>query len=113
MLYQTDFSATHKYKFGRDNKYELNADINILNLFDQKIVTGYQTSMSAVTMSPSTFGFAETAGENAWLNGQLKSTILTYLAGTSTALNRKNASYTQPNAYQGARNVRFGLRLRF
>ncbi|MFT3743316.1 MAG: TonB-dependent receptor [Pyrinomonadaceae bacterium] len=120
MLYQTDFSVSHKYKFGRDNRYTLAADVNILNLFDQKIVTGLQTSYSAVTTSPGNLinpatglAYTETAGENAWTTGALKSQILTYLNGTSSILNRKNNSYGMANAYQSARNVRFGFRFFF
>ena len=41
------------------------------------------------------------------------SAINTYLAGTSTALNRTRSDYNQPNGYQGARTVRFGLRFIF
>src|SRR5205085_3737048 len=33
---QTDLSFTHRYKFGKDSRFTLAGDFNILNLFDQK-----------------------------------------------------------------------------
>ena len=113
MLTQTDFSVSHKYKFGRDNRFTLAGDLNILNLWDEANVTGLQTTLSAVTLSPSTFGLNEVAGANAWASGALYSQVNTYLAGTATALNRKNVSFGMPNSYQGPRSVRFGFRFIF
>ena len=46
---QTDFSATHRYRFGRDNRFTMAFDVNFLNLFDQATVTGIYT-----TLNPST-----------------------------------------------------------
>jgi hypothetical protein len=113
MLTQTDFTVSHKYKFGRDSRFTVAADVNILNLFDEANVTSLSTTLSTVTMSPATFGLTEVAGANAFTSGALYSQINTYLAGTATVLNRKTAAYGQPNGYQGPRSVRFGLRLIF
>lgn len=113
MLTQTDISVSHKYKFGRDNRFTFAGDLNILNLFDEANITSLQTTLSAVTLAPGTFGLTEVAGANAWTSGALLSQINTYLAGTATALNRKNASYGKANGYQGPRGVRFGFRFIF
>jgi outer membrane receptor protein involved in Fe transport len=48
---QTDLSFSHKYKFGSDNKYSIAFDFNLLNAFDQKQATGFNTSVSAVTLT--------------------------------------------------------------
>jgi hypothetical protein len=110
---QTDFAVSHKYRFGRDNRFTLVGDLNIINLLDQDIQTGVQNLRSGVTLSPATFGLSEIAGANAFAAGTLLPQINTYLQGTPTALNRTRTDFGQPNAFQGARSVRFGFRLLF
>ena len=46
MLSQTDFGITHRYRFGRDNRFTLVGDVNILNLFDQKNVLTLQNTLT-------------------------------------------------------------------
>lgn len=120
MFTQTDFAVSHKYKFGRDNRYTLVGDVNFLNLFDEDNVLGVYTLKSAVTMSPNTFGYVNPDGStnyvgaiNAWNSGALLTPINTYLAGTPTALNRTDSRYGQANSFQGPRSVRFGVRFLF
>jgi hypothetical protein len=117
---QTDFAVSHKYRFGRDNKFTLVGDLNILNLLNQDTVTSLFTTKSAVTLSPTTFGYVNADGStnyvggiNAFTAGTLLPAINTYLQGTATALNRRDARYGQANGFQGPRQVRFGLRLLF
>ena len=110
---QTDFAVSHKYRFGRDNRFTLVGDLNILNLLDQDTVVGVQNVRTGVTLSPATFGLSEIAGANAFTAGTLATQINTYLQGTPTALNRTRTDYGQANAFQGARSVRFGFRLLF
>ncbi|HEX8263943.1 MAG TPA: carboxypeptidase regulatory-like domain-containing protein [Pyrinomonadaceae bacterium] len=114
---QTDFNITHRYRFGRDNRFTLAGDLNILNLFDQDTVTGLFTAIStpqSVITGP-TFGFPDNAATftNALTSGSLLTQINTYLNGTPTVLNRKDSRYKQPNAFQEPRAVRFGFRLLF
>jgi hypothetical protein len=107
---QTDFAVSHKYRFGRDQRFTFVGDLNILNLFDQDTVTGLFTTRSGVTTSPATFGLNEVAGANALTSGALATQIATYLQG---APNRTNIAYGQPNAFQAARSIRFGMRFLF
>jgi hypothetical protein len=109
----TDFLYTHKYKFGRDNRFTAAFDFNVLNLLDEKNITGLFTSKSAVTMSASTFGLSEVAATNAYTGGTLLSSINTYLAGTSTVLNRTDGRYRMASSFQGPRTVRLGFRVLF
>jgi hypothetical protein len=114
---QTDFNVTHRYRFGRDNRFTLAGDLNFLNLFDQKAVTGVFTALStpqSVITGP-TFGFPDNGSgfTNALTSGSLLTQINTYLNGTPTVLNRKDSRYGLPNAYQNPRAVRFGFRLLF
>jgi hypothetical protein len=46
MFSQTDFNVAHRYRFGRDNRFGVEASLNILNLWDQDTVTAYQTTIS-------------------------------------------------------------------
>jgi hypothetical protein len=114
---QTDFNITHRYRFGRDNRFTLVGDLNFLNLFDQKIVTGLFTSISTTqsVITGPTFGFPNNgvAFTNALTSGSLLTQINTYLNGTATVLNRKDSRYKQPSAFQDPRSVRFGFRLLF
>jgi hypothetical protein len=114
---QTDFAVTHRYRFGRDNRFTLAGDLNILNLFDQKTVTSLFTQLNGpgIGISGATLGFPDNAAAvtNAFTSGALQGPINTYLNGTPTALNRKDVRFGQPNAYQGPRSVRFGFRLLF
>jgi outer membrane receptor protein involved in Fe transport len=112
-LSATDFTASHKYKFGRDNRFTMAFDLNILNLWDQKAVTSIAGQLSAVSLGPATFGLNEVDGTNAYVSGALLTQINTYLNGTATILNRKNSTYGLANGYQGPRGVRFGFRLLF
>jgi len=43
---QTDLGVTHRYKFGRDGRFTLVGDLNILNLFDQNTVLTPQNTLT-------------------------------------------------------------------
>lgn len=114
---QTDFSLTHRYRFGKENRFTVAGDLNILNLFDQSTVTGVYTirnlNTSVITGPVLQFPNNGIAFTNAYTSGALLNQINTYLAGTPTILNRLDARYGQPNTFQGPRTVRFGFRLLF
>jgi hypothetical protein len=124
-LTQTDINISHKYKFGRDNRFVLAGDLNILNLFDEMNVTSLFTTLSAVSTNPGNTGAFGTThinpdgsvnyvkAINDFTAGSLQGQINTYLNGSATVLNRKDARYNQPNGYQGPRGVRFGVRFMF
>lgn len=44
---QTDMGVTHRYKFGRDNRFTLVGDFNVLNLFDQDAVLTVQNLLTS------------------------------------------------------------------
>ena len=120
---QTDFSVTHRYRFGRDNRFTLVGDLNFLNLFDQDTVTGLHvvrnlntSVISGATNFPGLLYPIPRNGApfvNAYTSGALLPIINAYLAGDATNLNRLDARYGQPNMFQGPRAVRFGFRLLF
>lgn len=113
---QTDFNVTHRYRFGRDNRFTIAGDLNFLNLFDQDAVTNFYVirNVSATITGP-VLGFPNNgiAFTNAYTSGALLGPINTYLEGSPTILNRKDARYGQPSTFQSPRTVRFGFRFLF
>ncbi|HQX54701.1 MAG TPA: TonB-dependent receptor plug domain-containing protein [Pyrinomonadaceae bacterium] len=120
MLYQTDFSVSHRYKFGTDKKYAVEANINLINAFDQATVTSLQTTLSNISLA--SFGAAQGYGcasgdypclLNKFNAGSLYTQINTNLNSNPLVFNAKNSSYGMANGYQGGRNVRFGFKFVF
>lgn len=125
---QTDFNMTHRYRFGRDKRFTLVGDLNILNLLNQANVLTLSTTLTngqialtgANALAPQfcTGGatcpnYNKPALINAYKRGELLGAINTYLQGTSTILNRKTSVYGQANRFQDPRQIRFGFRLLF
>lgn len=116
---QTDFSVTHRYRFGRDNRFAIVGDLNFLNLFNQDTVTNIfvvrnlNTSVVTATALNGVSSPNGAAFVNAYTSGSLLAPINTYLAGNATTLNRLDARYGQPSTFQSPRAVRFGFRLLF
>lgn len=126
MFTQTDLGVTHRYRFGRDNRFTIAADVNVINLLDEKNVLTVQnvltngqiplTGANAIAPQFLTEGGAnydKAALINAYNRGELLGAINTYLAGTPTALNRTRSDYGLANRFQGPRTVRFGFRFLF
>lgn len=115
---QTDFSVSHKYKFGRDNKYGIAVNLNIINLFDQETVQGIYTDKSNASIYAGGTTFTDVgcaAGDFPCLlgkfnRGDLYSYINNAIATNPTGIDQR---YGQANSFQGARQVRFGFRFFF
>jgi hypothetical protein len=109
---QTDFNVTHRYKFGRDDRFTLAFDLNFLNLWDQSTVTGIYPTMNTTTSRPSAsgLGLTDRAYANGYTSGALLDRILTHIATTT---NQRDARYKLPQLYQSPRTVRFGFRMQF
>ncbi len=109
---QTDFSLTHRYRFGRDNKYTVTADFNFLNLFDQATVTGIYTTVNPSTapVNAAALGVSNVA----YANGITGGTLLTAInARIASQADRSDIRYKMPFLYQSPRTVRFGFRFLF
>lgn len=123
MFSQTDFSVSHTYKFGRDDRFALSGNLNILNLLDQDTTLTYQNSYSNVNAASallSVCGCVDGEGHvdyvkliNTWNNGTAFDAIKTWHEGTATVKNRRNYSYGLANRFQGPRSVTFGFGLSF
>ncbi len=109
---QTDLSVTHRYRFGRDDRFTMAFDLNFLNLFDQATVTGIYTTMNPSTApaNASAFGLSQVAYANAFTSGALLDPILARIASQP---DRSDIRYRMPFLYQTPRTVRFGFRFLF
>lgn len=129
---QTDFAVTHKYRFGRDSRFTMAFDVDILNLFNEQAVTNRHTVLftgglaanSVVQFLPNVVD--ETSFIQQIFNGGLSSQIRELnnrgnqglstcgANGMSTcAPFTTDARFDQPNQWQLPRSVRFGFRFIF
>jgi hypothetical protein len=116
---QTDFNVTHRYRFGRDDRFTLAADLNILNLLDQDTVTGLYPTLNTATGRPDAatlFASSPSASRqrlyaNAYTSGALLQPTLNHI--NADPLNRVDKRYGMPQLFQGPRQVRFGFRMLF
>jgi carboxypeptidase family protein/TonB-dependent receptor-like protein len=111
---QTDFSFTHRYRWGTDQRFTMAFDLNMLNLWDQKTVTAIYTVMNpstAVVNGPA-LGFPNTTTgySNGYADGSLLDAILARIASRG---DRSDIRYKLPYLYQSPRTVRFGFRILF
>ncbi len=110
---QTDFNLTHRYKFGSDDRITLAFDFNVLNLFDQKIVTAIYTVMNPST-APVNAAALGNLTQAQYANGYTGGTLLNQiLARIASQPDRSDLRYKQPYLYQSPRVVRFGFRILF
>jgi hypothetical protein len=111
---QTDFNITHRYRFGKDNRFTIAGDFNVLNLFDQDTVTNVYTvrNLSTSVITGKALGFPDNTTQftNAYTAGQLLAPINTFL---SASADRVDARYGKPSTFQTPRVIRFGMRLLF
>lgn len=129
---QTDFAVSHKYKFGRDARYTLAFDVDVLNLFNEHNVTNRFSTLftGGLAANSITQFFPAVVDETAFIqqifNGGITASILELnrrgdaglntcgANGTSSCASFKtDARYNQPNAFQSPRSVRFGFRFIF
>ncbi|HSK70766.1 MAG TPA: TonB-dependent receptor, partial [Pyrinomonadaceae bacterium] len=87
---QTDLNVTHRYRFGRDDRFTIAADLNFLNLWDQATVTGIYPTMNTTTGRPnsdamfasSPSGLRSALYANAYTSGALLQPILSHIAAS-------------------------------
>lgn len=123
---QTDFSLSHKYKFGRDNHYTVAFDINVLNAFNNNSILAINSSRYRTTNTITGKDIDPTYNANTMtltnvlnlvLSGQISTQLQQLENGTLPSLNGrpnpKSSTYGQASRYQEPRNIRFGFRLLF
>jgi hypothetical protein len=112
MFSQTDFNVTHRYRFGRDDRFTAAFDLNILNLFDQKTLLAIYPTMnpSSARVNYAALGMTPVQYANGYTSGAILNQILARIASQP---DRSDIRYKMPQLYQGPRTVRFGFRLLF
>lgn len=125
MFTETDLSVNHRYKFGRDNRFTLEAFVDILNLFDEENELGVMTSISstnftAANLSSVAAGCTTCATEadvfQTIFNGTgIRQFVNNYIDAQDATNNPAGtlSAYGLPNSFQDPRNVRFGFRFFF
>lgn len=111
---QTDLAITHKYRFGRDNRFSMAFDIDVLNAFNEANVIQIFDAISGT-------GINFDAGDIPIATSTINAIRLFQNENTSDRINaflRANPSrldprFNQPLSFQGPRSVRFGFRLLF
>jgi hypothetical protein len=112
---QTDFAVRHKYRI--NEKFTLVADIDFLNLFDERNELGVQNTISNNNITATQLGITgpsaiarELSTFSAIFNGGVGTQLENYLDTTAGA---RISSYGLANSYQTPREIRFGFRLLF
>jgi hypothetical protein len=122
MFTETDFSVSHRYKFGRDNRFTIEPFVDIRNLFDEKNVLTVDTTISTADIRASqlaangcTTCTSEGAVFDTIFNGPgIRTFVLNFINNPTTALSSQTRNtYGEPNGFQVPREVRFGARFFF
>lgn len=110
---QTDFAVRHKIRFGKGEKYTLVADLDVLNLFNQKRELTRATTLSPNNITGSSIGTGgEIATVNALFNGGIRDKVLAFI-NEPTRPDRRQSIFNQANGFQAPRAVTFGFRFIF
>lgn len=115
-FYQTDVAVTHKYKFGRDARYTLAFNVDVLNLFNQNAVLRRFDVITPADFSDAEINpfipsvVDETTFIQQIFNGGLSNTVK-QIIGTQNA--PIDSRFNQPDLFQSPRSIRFGVRLNF
>jgi hypothetical protein len=114
---QTDLAVTHRYRFGRDNRFTMAVDVNVSNLLDQDTVTNIWTQLNigqvygaALTLADPTHPLTNREFNIGYQNGTLLPRIQSWI---NASIDRQEKRYKQPLTFQSPRSVRFGFRLLF
>ncbi len=112
MFTQTDFNLTHRMRMGNDDRYTVAFDLNFLNLFDQRTVTGVYTTMNPSTapVNAAALGLSQVNYANGLTGGTLLPAIL---ARINSLPDRRDVRYGLPHLFQSPRVVRLGVRFLF
>lgn len=114
---QTDFSLSHRVKFGGSERFTMAFDFNVLNIFNEANVLSIVTEPGAINPSISSLKLpASVTDEPSALNYILTNGILSnYQAflNDPAVPQRKQTALGMANSFQGGRQVRLGFRFTF
>jgi hypothetical protein len=127
---QTDFNLTHKYKFGRDQRFAMAFDFNVVNAFNENKILAFNQNKSSTYLNLTQQQITGSAtGTKVQATNILTSAGVTsqYAAAeaatcadssgvgaTICGINvGRNLAFGQPISWQDPRTVRFGFRFIF
>jgi hypothetical protein len=131
MFTQTDFAIRHRFRFGNDGRYQLIAEADVLNIFNQAAETnrynimtdaGFSTldpSLGLITNDELNACAAANGGLGNFQPCYIQSYIRFQQSGAPAILAIANdpanqsVLYNKANAFQGPREFRFGFRFLF
>ena len=130
MYNQTDLGLTYRYKFGRDNRWGLEFNVDVLNAFNQNAVLQSFEAVSDHIFEGGDFALLgvtigdEVDFDRAFFDGRITSERIMTLINTCFDTNPNlpgnqcdgilpDARYRQPQVFQAPRTVRFGFRFTF
>jgi hypothetical protein len=125
MFSQTDINLSHRYKFGRDDRFSVVLDFNVLNVFNENNVlsvnqnkhSGY-FALSENSVAPGDIVAAvniltSNGVRNQYNNAEATSCINPPTNTLCGVTYNRNAAFNQPLSFQDPRSVRFGFRFLF
>lgn len=120
MFTQTDLALRHSFKFGRDNRFKMIMESDVINVFNEsnELTRVNLINLTNFDLIDTTLGLvtpAEAGQANAYAlaSGRFQRNGSTALATAAQAAATRYALYNLPSGYQGGRTIRFGFRLVF
>jgi hypothetical protein len=119
---QTDINISHKYRFGRDLKYAVAVDLNVINLFNQDIPLAFNQNVSSgyfaldqtdVVASGSTVDAVNVLTSHGVLSQYTTGVQNWAVANGVPAAWASNVSFGRPITFQEPRSIRLGFRFMF
>lgn len=111
---QTDLGLRHKYRFGRDNRFTMSFDIDVLNVLNESNELGRQEAISGTSINLDSGDLNLTNNEGVGIQiFQRQNTSDRINAFFNANPQLKDPTYNLPNNFQVGRSVRFGFRLLF
>ena len=118
MFTQTDFAVRHKVRFAE--KYTLVAEMDFINLFDERNELQRQTTISPnnitgpnlVSYGCSACGGGEIATINQLFGNGIRDAVLNFINDPARP-DRRQTTFNLANGFQTPREIRFGFRLIF
>ena len=121
---ETDFGVRHSYRFGRDNRFTLIAEVDILNLFNEANVTNRDNLIDLTNDYNVTSLNSDAVNAACVASGNNQPCLIAgykifqvsgapLIATQASSAANRSPLYDRASAFQGPRQVRFGLRFLF
>ena len=115
---QTDFGISHRYRFGRDNKFQMVFDIDVLNIFNEANELSRDQSISLTDFDITDPSYGVITADEALLDNAFAIAMARFqktgASGILSFINDEpNPTFNMTNSWQSPRSIRFGFRFIF